>query len=234
MENKYIIRSRISEKKTRQIIRCFAKDLTAAQTAAETHITRKTINTLFTLIRQVIFFYCQYRAKRRLKELNKKLNITEDELIYGLRMTSIKNAPKTKLLILSILFTDGHIQSEVIRAPENATLQDIQKRFIDVYAKKLESFIVKDFPYALRYKKEVEIDQLVTPEIFFSRRLKKFKGIAADKLVLHVKETEWRINFRDENLYTQLLQLLRNNPISTKVNFFENFQTPKINSPSKH
>lgn len=222
MKNKYIIRSRISEKKTRQIIRCFAKDLTAAQTATETHINRKTINSLFTRIRQVIFFYCQYRAKRRLKELNKKLNITVDELIYGLRMTSIKNAPKTKLLILSVLFKDGHIQAEVIRAPENAISQDIEKRFIDVYEKNLKSSMVINFPYSLGHKnekrkKEVEIGEIVTPDVFFyyflSKRLKKFKGIAADKLVLHVKETEWRINFRDENLYTQLLELLRNVPI---------------------
>ncbi len=44
MKNRYSHRSRISEAKIRKIVRCFAVDLTALQTAEPTGTNRNTIN----------------------------------------------------------------------------------------------------------------------------------------------------------------------------------------------
>ncbi|MCL1926454.1 MAG: hypothetical protein FWF95_04885 [Syntrophorhabdaceae bacterium] len=44
MENKYIRRSRITEAKFRQIVKCFALDLATAQTAEMTLLSRKTVD----------------------------------------------------------------------------------------------------------------------------------------------------------------------------------------------
>jgi transposase-like protein len=67
----------------------------------------------------------------------------------------------------------------------------------------------------------------------FLRRIKKFRGISPEKIILHLRETEWRLNKistnlkfrqapRDEiklfnkvskDLYDELLEILRNNPL---------------------
>jgi len=44
MRNKYIFRSRISEKKFREILRLFCLDIEAIKVAEITHISRPTIN----------------------------------------------------------------------------------------------------------------------------------------------------------------------------------------------
>lgn len=44
---------------------------------------------------------------------------------------------------------------------------------------------------------------------FAKRRLIKFNGIADDKFYLHLKECEFRFNYRKENLYAKLLKEFR-------------------------
>jgi transposase-like protein len=44
-------------------------------------------------------------------------------------------------------------------------------------------------------------------------RLMKFKGIKNDEFYLYLKETEWRFNHRQENIYKSLLNRLRKSPL---------------------
>ena len=53
---------------------------------------------------------------------------------------------------------------------------------------------------------------------FAKLRLTKFKGISKRTFYLHLKETEFRFNHRNDDLYKKLLFMLRNNPIWT-LNF---------------
>lgn len=49
-------------------------------------------------------------------------------------------------------------------------------------------------------------------EIFWSvtkRQLQKLNGVPAENFYLHLKECEWRFNDRHDNLYQELLRLLR-------------------------
>ena len=48
---------------------------------------------------------------------------------------------------------------------------------------------------------------------FAKRRLAKFNGVPAHTFYLHLKETEFRFNHRHDNLYHQILKLLRFNPL---------------------
>ena len=54
MSNKYIIRSRISEKKFRQIIRLFSFDIEAIKIAQLTRISRRSITKMVKAVRQRI------------------------------------------------------------------------------------------------------------------------------------------------------------------------------------
>jgi transposase len=48
---------------------------------------------------------------------------------------------------------------------------------------------------------------------FAKRRLQKFNGVPAETFHLHLKECEWRFNHRRDNLYRELLRLLRKHPL---------------------
>ena len=48
---------------------------------------------------------------------------------------------------------------------------------------------------------------------YAKHRLAKFHGITPEMFYLHLKESEFRFNHRNDNLYAILLELLRNNPL---------------------
>ena len=48
---------------------------------------------------------------------------------------------------------------------------------------------------------------------FAKRRLIKFNGISKHTFYLHLKETEFRFNYRKENLTEKLLYLFKNQPL---------------------
>lgn len=43
--------------------------------------------------------------------------------------------------------------------------------------------------------------------------LVKFHGISKNTFNLHLKECEFRFNYRNDNLYVIILKLVRNNPL---------------------
>ena len=63
MKNKYCKRSRISEKKFREIIKCFSLDLEAEKISKLSGISRSTINKILTKVREKIAEYCADEAK---------------------------------------------------------------------------------------------------------------------------------------------------------------------------
>ena len=48
---------------------------------------------------------------------------------------------------------------------------------------------------------------------FAKHRLQKFHGIEPEKFDLHLKECEYRFNLRKQDLYAELLKLLRKHPL---------------------
>lgn len=59
MKNKYIIRSRISERKFREVLRLFCLDIEATKVSEITQISRPTINKIFDKIRERIAEKCE-------------------------------------------------------------------------------------------------------------------------------------------------------------------------------
>jgi hypothetical protein len=48
---------------------------------------------------------------------------------------------------------------------------------------------------------------------FAKKRLMKFHGIPESTFYLHLKECEFRFNYRHEDIYPVLLKIIRNNPL---------------------
>ena len=48
---------------------------------------------------------------------------------------------------------------------------------------------------------------------YAKRRMTKFNGFADHKFFLHLKESEFRFNNRNENIYSLLIKSIRSNPL---------------------
>ncbi len=77
MKNRYFIRSHISEKKFREIMRYFSVDLTATQIAILSKTHRKTINKILKQVRINITEFCEKES------LFKKGEVEIDESYFG-------------------------------------------------------------------------------------------------------------------------------------------------------
>jgi len=56
--------------------------------------------------------------------------------------------------------------------------------------------------------------RLHTPTPYTNKtRLAKFKGIPKNIFYLHLKECEFRFNYRDHDIYKLILKIIRKNPI---------------------
>lgn len=87
--------------------------------------------------------------------------------------------------------------------------------------------IIKLFSVDLGYKKHYRLDHGKDEFVrgkshingiegfwgYAKTRLSKFKGMHKTTFYLHLKETEYRYNYRNENLYNLVIENLRKNPL---------------------
>ena len=79
MKNKYFIRSRISEKKFREIIKLFSGDLTACQIALFSGVSRMCVNRILKQVRIRIAEFCEQES------IFKNGEVEMDESYFGAR-----------------------------------------------------------------------------------------------------------------------------------------------------
>jgi transposase-like protein len=48
---------------------------------------------------------------------------------------------------------------------------------------------------------------------FAKSRLTQFRGVSQATFFLHLKECEFRFNYRDQNMYRVILKIIRENPL---------------------
>jgi len=222
--NKYYKRSRISEAKFRRLVRLFAQDLAASDVAALTGLQRKTVNSIFFKIRTRIAQECERQSPLARGE------IEVDESYFGARRVRGKRGrgAGSKTPVFGLLKRQGKVYTEIVPDCRKATLQAIIRGrvapesvihsdgwrgydgLVDVgYAKHLRvEHGNNEFGFGSRH-----INGIESFWSFAKRRLQKFNGVPAHTFYLHLKECEWRFNHRNDNLYLQLLKLLRKNPI---------------------
>jgi transposase len=86
MKNKYFTRSRISERKFREIIRYFALDIEANKIAKLTGINRNSINKIIKAVRQRVAEYCETESPFETGE------VEMDESYFGARRVRVAEA----------------------------------------------------------------------------------------------------------------------------------------------
>ena len=223
MNNKYYKRSKISEPKFRQLIRYFAMDLTATNAAKLSGVSRRSVTSIFGHLRCKIFHWTQ--PQHRLKG-----TIEVDESYFGPKRIPGKRGRGAggKTIVFGIYKREGNVYTEIVPDARKKTLQDVIRGKIDP-----ESVIhsdgwpgyngLVDVGFDKHYRVRHGDDEFVNTkshingiESFWSfakRRLTKFNGVPKHTFNLHLKETQFRFNHRNNNLYKVLLKKLREDPL---------------------
>ena len=224
MTNKYIQRSRISEPKFREILRLFSLDVDATTIAELVGVSRPTINSILKAIRQRIAEVCEEESPFRRGE------IEIDESYFGARrVRGIRGrGAKGKHIVFGLIKRGGRVYTQVVTNCSAAKLLPIIREKVTedsvVYT---DGFKTYDGLVDLGYKKHYRIrhgqnefadgrKHINGIENFWSiakTRMAKFRGIHKSTFHLHLKECEFRFNYRQVNIYKLLLKLLREKPL---------------------
>ena len=222
-KNRYYSRSKITEAKFRQIIRFFAMDFTATDTAVLTNISLRSINSIFIKIRKKIATECE--------NISPFTGVVElDESYFGARRVRGKRGrgASGKTIVFGLLKREGNVYTEVVPDCSKPTLQGIIRGHIELDTiintdgwRGHDELVDMGFNKTLRVNHgqnefacgERHINGIESFWGYAKKRLIKFNGIDKKMFYLHLKETEYRFNHRHSNLYLDLLKLLRENPL---------------------
>ena len=221
--NRYYRRSRIAEKKFREIIKYFALDLTANKTAELTGLTHKTVNQIYLKIRQRL-------AEDSVRQSPFSGEVEVDESYFGARRVKGKRGRGAggKTIVFGIYKRSGKVFTEIVPDVQRKTLQAIIRGRVSIDTvvhsdgwRGYNGLVDIGYPKHFRVNHSAnefanEISNINGIESFWSfakRRLLKFNGVRKETFHLHLKECEFRFNHRHDNLYKLLLSLLRFSPL---------------------
>ena len=184
-KNKYISRSRISEKKTREIMKYYSQDMTAVQISNLTGLPRITINRMLNNVRKKIAKYCE----------NKSEFIGEiecDESYFGGKRKGDKRGRgvTNKVPVFGLLKRDGKVYTQVIKNASSKELMPIIKDLVNknstVYTDKWKAYdglVLDGYKHKrinhsrLFAEKQNHINGIENFWGWSKERLRKFKGI---------------------------------------------------------
>ena len=229
MKNRYFIRSRISEKKFRQIIKFFSVDLTASQIAFLSEISRPTINKILKQVRINIAEFCEQES------IFKNGEVEIDESYFGAKRIRGKRGRGSygKTVVFGIKQREGKVYTQVIKnCSKKILIPLINQRISRSAIVYTDGFKTYDGLVDMGYKKHYRVyhgknefakkekknvkNHINGIENFWGLakvRLSKFRGMNKDTFYLHLKECELRFNHRKDDLYRLLLKIIRNHPL---------------------
>jgi transposase-like protein len=205
------------------IICCFCEDLTATATARLTGVSRNTINSYFSMFRQLIFEECRNENKREFGEFE------ADESYFGAKRIRGKRGRGAagKTPVFGLLKRGGKVFVTIVQnCSKEALMPIIQGQILEgstVHTdgwKAYDGLILNGYDHYRVFHCENEFargkSHVNGIESFWSyakTRLAKFNGCHAESFVLHLKECEFRFNHRNENLCKIVKKLVKKSQI---------------------
>ena len=221
-KSKYKFRSRISEAQFRTIAKLFSADVMATQIAYLTGLNRNTVNRYLRGIRERIAAYCEEKSPF-------SGTVEVDESWFGAKRVKGKRGRGAygKTTVFGIYQRNGHVYTEIVPDCSKVTLQAIIRGKVAA-----ESVVnsdgwrgyngLVDIGYG-HFRVDHGKDEFARGHAHVNGiegfwgiakvRLAKFRGMAKSTFYLHLKETEFRYNHRNDNIYKIVLSLLRKNPL---------------------
>ena len=223
MKNKYFYRSRLSEAKFRDILRLFSEDLTAVQTSSLTKININTINNIFKKLRERIAELCEKES------FFEEGEVELDESYFGGRRVRGRRGRGAfgKTIVFGIKKRKGKVYTQVIKnCSHKAILPLIRAKISKDSTLYTDGFKTYDSLVNMGYKKHYRVhhgknefakkegtikNHINGIENFWGIakvRLSKFRGLNKENFYLHLKECEFRFNYRDQDLYCKSFNLI--------------------------
>ncbi|UYZ63699.1 IS1595 family transposase [Hymenobacter weizhouensis] len=221
--NRYYKCAKISEAKFRYLLRLFALDLTASDTARLTGLSVRSVNDLYLRLRRRLHQLCPVPA-----DLQGAVEL--DESYFGPRRVRGKRGRGAggKTIVFGLFKRGGQVYTEIVPNCQKKTLQAIIRGKIDVSAmvntdgwRGYDGLVDVGFDRHFRVRHGQDefvhgashINGIESFWSFAKARLQPFHGVSKDTFELHLKECEFRFNHRHQDLYKLLLKLLRQQPL---------------------
>jgi transposase len=221
-KNKYVKSSKLSESKFRKVLECFCLDIPSSKVAEMEGLNKNTTHLLYSKIRQRL-------AEMSQDEAQFSGEVEVDESYFGPRRVRGKRGrgASKKVPVVGVLKRGGKVFTKVVRKCSREELMPIIKGkvlsestvFTDGW-KSYDGLVLDGYKhYRIHHSKNEfargknHINGIESFWSFAKIRMVKLRGIRKDKFVLHLKESEWRWNHRNDNIYKLLLKKLRENPL---------------------
>ena len=222
-KNRYLFRGRIGERKFRDLLRLFALDITADRAAALTGLHHNTTLALYRCLRgrmaEMAQADCPFRGR-----------VEVDESYFGPTRTrghKGRGNPR-KVPVFGILERGGRVHCQIVKNCSKPTLQAIIEGRVELCAeivtdgfRSYDGLVEAGFAKHHRINKYYDRDRAVFAEngvhingiesfwSYAKRRHAKFNGLKRSSFSAFLKETEFRFNTRDQDLYKLLLRSCR-------------------------
>ena len=210
--------SKLSDFKIKKILGCFANELTSAQTATFLELNRNTTDRYYSIFREKIVQYQEKQMKKM------KGNIEIDESYFGSRHTHDPRgrSVKRKIPVIGLLKRNGKVYTQIITdASENSIMpvinKLIQKSKSNLYTdgwSTYDSLVHTGYKHQrINHSEEFarghnHINGIESFWSYVKRKMRKHNGIARHKFFLYLKESEFRFNHREEDMYKVLQQII--------------------------
>ena len=223
VRNRYANRSKISEHKFRQIIRYFAVDLDASQITKLVALNRNSVNRYLRAVRERIAEFCETQSPF-------SGEIEVDESFFGARRIKGKRGrgASGKTIVFGILKRNGKVYTEIVPDCSKATLQAVIRGRVTldsvIYSDGWRGYNgLVDVGYGKHFRIDHGRNEFAKGSThvngiegfwgFSKTRLSRFRGMSKSTFYLHLKECEFRFNYRDQDLYQLLIKMIKNQPL---------------------
>lgn len=222
MKNIYLKHAHISQRKFKQVLVCFTNDYTAKATSQIVGISRNTVNGLYSFFRLRIL-----ELSKTSQDLDGEVEV--DESYFGARRVRGKRGrgAKGKIPVVGLLKRQGKVYTQIIPNCTRSELMPIIKGRVlkdtTIYTdgwRSYDGLVLNGYKHYRIHHSENEFargrNHVNGIESFWSytkRRLNKFNGIRKDNFLIHLKESEFRWNTRNDNMYRKLLKNFREKPL---------------------
>lgn len=205
IKNRYIYRAKITEAEFRKIIKYFVNEMSATQIAEKLSINRNTINKYINQIRERMVDFSQQHSP----------SFTEE--VKGNVLNKISTS-------LDFIKRRGKVYVDVITQYKNETIEHLKHKYSTSESVTIHSVDVNEEKglFAIGYDNNDKfknqnsyVSDLEKFWQFMKDRTIKFHGLSKHKLYTHIKESEFRFNFRNDDLYQVILKLINANPLSS-------------------
>jgi transposase len=221
-EKRYYRRSRIPESKFCELVRYFAEDLSATDVANLTGLTRKSVTNIFLKLRQRIAEDCERSSPLATPELQHDEAFSCSRCVCG----RCRSGRSYWTPVFGLLGENGKIFTAPLPDCRKPILRAIIRGRVDSQTVRVNGWHGYDALVDAQNPRPFLVEHAVSADggsyraksiegfwDFARHRLEKFNGVPNRTFYLHLKESEWRFNHGDRELYPELLKLIESNPL---------------------